>query len=87
VPHFLVELYVPRSALPDVDGRGRRAQAAGGGLPGVECLRSILVPEDETCFLLYEAASAEQVEQALRLAGLPFERITQANAGTASTRS
>ena len=45
---------------------------------GVALLRSIVVPEDETCFLLFEAPDVEQVEHALRGAGLPFERIAQA---------
>ena len=41
-------------------------------------LRSIFVPEDETCFFLYEAASADAVCQAVRGAALAFERVVEA---------
>ena len=46
----------------------------------VRFLRSIFVPEDETCFHLYEAASAEDVREAARLAELPFESVVEAMA-------
>jgi hypothetical protein len=36
----------------------------------VRFLRSIFVPEDDTCFLLYEAPSARSVRQAAGRAGL-----------------
>ncbi len=41
-------------------------------------VRSIFVPEDEACFHLYEATSAETVHKAARRAGLAFERVTEA---------
>lgn len=34
-------------------------------------LRSVFVPEDGTCFCLYEAPSAEDVHEAVRRAALP----------------
>jgi hypothetical protein len=37
-----------------------------------------LVPEDEICFLLFEAACAQDVRDAARSADLPFERISEA---------
>jgi hypothetical protein len=37
----------------------------------------IFVPEDEACFYLYEAPSADAVRQAARDAGLWFERVGQ----------
>jgi hypothetical protein len=43
----------------------------------VRYLRSIVVPEDETCYLLCEAESAAAVRAAARHAGLNFERIVQ----------
>jgi Protein of unknown function (DUF4242) len=80
VPQFLVEVYVSRADAKAVDACGHRARAAAdvarrNGVP-IQYLRSILVPEDETCFLLYEAPAAEQVERTLRLASLQFERIS-----------
>ena len=39
-------------------------------------VRSIFVPEDETCFCVYQAASAQDVREAACRASLPFRRIT-----------
>ena len=44
----------------------------------VRWLRSIFVPEDETCFFLYEAETAEQVEEAARRAAISYEHIAEA---------
>ena len=41
-------------------------------------LRSVFVPEDETCFYLYEAASAEAVREAARRAALQSGRVAEA---------
>jgi len=82
VAEFLLELYVSRQAAAAVQRGAERARIAAGeltraGTP-VRCLRSIYVPEDETCFLLYEADSVGVVQEAARRAGLPFERIAEA---------
>jgi Nickel responsive protein SCO4226-like len=76
---FLVELYVSRS---DADGGGcetRRARRAAAALTAegqpVRLLRSIFVPEDETCFFLVEADTAEAVHEAATRAAVPFERV------------
>jgi hypothetical protein len=50
---------------------------AGEGIP-VRLVRSIFVPEDETCLLLVEAPTADAVREVARRAGLAFERITRA---------
>jgi hypothetical protein len=78
---FLVECYVSRTAAGAVERGAARARLGAEkltrhGTP-VGYLRSIFVPEDETCFFVYEAASADNVRQAARLAGLPFERVAQ----------
>jgi hypothetical protein len=44
-------------------------------------VRSVFVPEDETCFCLYEAASAADVLDAARCAGLAFGTVVEAIAG------
>lgn len=36
----------------------------------VRFLRSVFVPEDETCFYLYEASSVDDVQKAVRRAAL-----------------
>jgi hypothetical protein len=82
MPEFLAELYVSRA---DADGGERvasRARFAAEALTSegtaVDCLSSILVPEDETCFLLYRAASADVVRAAATRAALVLERISPA---------
>lgn len=79
---FLVELYVSRTdALAAERGseRGRLAaeELTQEGTP-VRYVRSIFVPEDETCFHLYEAATADAVREVARRAALRFERVAQA---------
>jgi uncharacterized protein DUF4242 len=79
---FLVELYVSRTDEAAVErgaARGRLAaeELTSEGTP-VRYLRSIFVPEDETCFLLYEAASADAVREAARRAELPLARVSEA---------
>ena len=40
-------------------------------------VRSVYVPEYETCLLVFEAPTAEAVDQAGRRAGLTYERIVE----------
>ena len=65
---YLVELYVAQGDHDAAQQYAERAERAGQemareGQP-VRCLSSIFVSEDETCFLLYEADSAELVAEA-----------------------
>ena len=86
---FLVELYVS-SAEPD--GVGRRVERAhraaveltAAGKP-VRFVRSIFVPADETCLLLFEAISLEAVREAVRRASLPFAHVAETAAQTDAT--
>jgi Protein of unknown function (DUF4242) len=79
---FLVELYASRTDPAVTEGRPVRARLAAEELTREEIpvryLRSIFVPEDETCFYLYEADSAEAVRQAVGRAALRFERVSEA---------
>jgi hypothetical protein len=43
----------------------------------VRFLRSVYVPEDDACFQLYEAASAEAVREAAERAELSFAGLTE----------
>jgi hypothetical protein len=76
---FLVELYVSGAAADGADPETRRARCAAEALTAegrpVRLLRSIFVPEDETCFLLVEADSPEAVHEAATRAAVPFERV------------
>jgi len=40
-------------------------------------LRSMYVPDDETCFVLYEAESAESARRAAALAAIAFEQVSE----------
>lgn len=82
VAEFLVELYIGRTDAASAERSGASARLAAEeltleGTP-VRYLQSIFVPEDETGFLLYEAASADAVREAARRADLQFDRVAQA---------
>jgi hypothetical protein len=78
---FMVECYVSREdgdRVTRVAESARRAveELNRKGIP-VRYLRSIFVPEEETCFFLYEASSADVVREAARRSSLPFEHVVQ----------
>lgn len=81
MPEFLVELYVSKADIAAVERGAERARIGAEeltreGTP-VRYVRSIFVPEDETCFFLYEAASTDAAREAATRAALPFERLTE----------
>jgi hypothetical protein len=82
VAQFLVEAYV---SAADPIGQAEtiaRLQAAATELTAadlsVRYVRSIFVPDDEVCFHVFEASSADTVEQVGRRAQLTFDRVTEA---------
>ena len=82
VPSYLVEIYVPGTQAQDARAAGRRARAAARQLSregvSVRYVRTTLLPGDETCFHVFEAASDDVVAEACRLAGLETPRIVPA---------
>jgi hypothetical protein len=77
MPTFLVEVYAPRLAqLADLEAAAR---AAARGASGVRYLESILVPEDETCFHLFDGPSAKTVCEAARRGALVVQRVSRAD--------
>ena len=81
---FIVELYVARGEERTLARAVELTRAAAErltrqGAP-VRHVRAIFVPEDETCFLLFEADVAETAQAAACAAGLPFERAATAAA-------
>ena len=52
-------------------------QLTGEGKP-VRLLRSVFVPEDETCFYLFDAQSSDAVVEAARRCGLQCDRLVEA---------
>jgi hypothetical protein len=79
---YLVEAYVPRSRAREARAAGREARAAAAelareGAP-IRYVRMTLLPDDETCFHIFEAASKEDVSEACRRAGIESGRIVSA---------
>ena len=79
---YVVELYVSRAGSGSAEQAAARARAAADQLRRegreVQYVRSIYVPEDETCFHVYEAATAQLVVEASRRGGVTAPRIREA---------
>ena len=82
MPTYLVEAYMPRSHARDARAAGRRARAAADELScegtAVRYVRTTFLPDDETCFHLFEAVSGNAVEEVARRANLGRARMTPA---------
>jgi hypothetical protein len=68
---FMIELYAARADRDIV------AEATARLGRYIHVIRSIFVAEDETCFVLVEAASPEDVRTAALRAAVSFERIVE----------
>jgi hypothetical protein len=80
MPEYLLEMYVGRGdARAAADGRESARAAAAEmtrrGTP-VQYRRWIFVPDEETCFLLFEAESADAVCSTAQLAALSCDRVS-----------
>jgi hypothetical protein len=77
---YLAEFYLP--AETTVASLAQRAQAgaeqAAQAGADVAFLEAIFLPQDESCFALYQARSTSDVTTAGSLAGLRFDRVTDA---------
>jgi hypothetical protein len=77
---YLLELYVARGDARGAADGGEQARAAAEELTrrgtAVQFCRSIFIPAEETCFVLFEAESADAVRDAARLADLPSGRVS-----------
>lgn len=77
MPRFLVEVYAPKSSrLTELAAAARAAAKGPDG--GIWYVDSILVPEDETCFHVFEGPRAAAIAEAAVAAGLPFQRVVKA---------
>jgi hypothetical protein len=74
---FVVERYVPATTNPDALGT---LGWTGPATPSADIrhVRTWFLPEDETCFSLFEAPSAAALKAAGDAAGLRYSRITEA---------
>lgn len=79
---FVAEHYLPATgAEAAVVGAGAAREAAEQLTregTRVEFVRSIFVPEDETCFYLYRADAIESVRAAAARASLPLNHVAEA---------
>lgn len=79
---FLVERYLPRLRPADVEPLARRLAAAAGEMQregrDVRWLRSVAIPDDETCLCSFSAPTRMEVEEVNRRAGAAYERILDA---------
>jgi hypothetical protein len=71
---FVVEVYAPNLSRADLADVAARAETAARemereGVP-VRYLRSVLVPEDETCFHHFEGPTLDAIRRASQRAGL-----------------
>ena len=85
VPRFLVESYVAASSAAFDDACARARQTAEGGRE-VRYVDTTYLPGDETVLHLFDAPSAEALDEAGRRAGLQFERIVLAVNDSADRR-
>ena len=79
---FLVERYLPGLRADELEAFTTRLAAATAAVRAdgrsVRWLRSVALPEEDTCLCVFRAASREDVEEANRRAGAPYERIVPA---------
>jgi hypothetical protein len=78
---YLVERYVPRLQLSDVERIASRLVTVTKEMQTegrtVEWIRSIALPGDETCLCLFSASTSVDVEEANRRADTDYERVVQ----------
>jgi hypothetical protein len=79
---YLLEVYLPATdddALADASTSARAgvAHLVADGCR-IDLLHAIYVPEDQTCFYVFEADSADEVLQAAHLAHLGAGRVVAA---------
>ena len=82
MPSYLVETYLARGHAGERSARERRARSAAEQLTRehirVRFDHSIHVPEDETCFFVFDAPSSRDAVVAAERAGLDPVRVVEA---------
>jgi hypothetical protein len=91
---FLLELRPVDNGFADIQAVGARSRDVCDELAGesvaIRLIRSVFVPEDGSCFLLFEAPSAMVVAEAARRAAAPAAvvwELHRASLAMASTPS
>jgi hypothetical protein len=82
MPSYLVETYLARGRAGERESYERRARSAAEELTREEIPvrfdHSIHVPEDEICFLVFDAPSGRDAALAAERAGLGHARVVEA---------
>jgi len=82
VPSYLVEAYMPCSHAREAHAAALRVTAAARDLSRngttVRHVRTTFLPDDETCFHLVEAPSADAADEVSRRARLGRTRVVRA---------
>jgi hypothetical protein len=82
MPSYLVETYASKLRVHEARAAGRRARAAAEQLSRegarIRYVRTTFLPDDETCFHVFEAASEEAVGEVCWRAGIGAGRIAPA---------
>ena len=82
MPYFLIEVYVPLARAHEADSTGRRIRAAidAHNSDDVEIcfVRTMLLPEEETCFHVVDAPSSAAVQNLCKHARLSSIRVVSA---------
>jgi hypothetical protein len=82
VPSYLVETYLARGRTGEREARERRARSAAEELTRektpVRFEQSIHIPEDEICFIVFDAPSSRDAALAAQRARLDPIRVVEA---------
>jgi hypothetical protein len=78
---FLADLYVPKTGGAAVEAIASRTRLAADELSAegtpIRYVRSIFVPDDETCFFLFEADTVDAVYDSAARAGVKLEHVAR----------
>jgi hypothetical protein len=75
---YLVEAYASRTSGVEVKAAAERASAAAKATGSVRYLGSIFLPQEETCFHLFEADAIDTVAELVDRADIESDRIVEA---------
>jgi len=78
---FMVERYLPgagsgEAAAADLLAKQVAMHVRAEGAT-VRHLQSLFVPQDEQCFVVFQATSAHTLAETIQRAGIAYERITE----------
>ncbi|MBX5133908.1 DUF4242 domain-containing protein [Rhizobium lentis] len=81
MPQYMVERHLPGITPQQLSAAAARAKVVTAEMTAqgkpVRYLRSTFVPSEEKSFCLFDAPSAEHVEEANQIAQIPLQRIIE----------